>query len=115
MGHNPLLTKFTCVNPRFYLSICHSLTQGRLAQAPKLTCIGKRHESVKRRLHVDAVFPKLIAGKVEIVVPNDAIATDINLHFLKEVLIFQSGKLGKSRDELLYVIFLCRSICKTHT
>lgn len=76
---DPLLSVLAGVRIRDYLTVRNDLAQCGLTKAPELADVRERHEVVEGRccLHSDA--PQLIAGKVQLVVPDGTVSALIHL------------------------------------
>lgn len=70
---DPLLSVLAGVHARDYLTVRNDLARRGLAKASELADVRERHEVVEGRCHLHSDVPQLVAGKVQLVVPDDTV------------------------------------------
>lgn len=69
---DPLFSVLAGARTRVHLTVRDGLARYGLAKAPGLADVRGRHEAVEGRCRLHSDAPQLVAGKVQLVVPDDA-------------------------------------------
>ena len=86
-----------------------------LSFSPHSAVASLNAKAVKGCFHFHTVFPKLIAGKVELVVPNDTVAPHIYIDRIKQLRIFlQLCKKRHFFKKRIHIIELRYALAKLH-
>ena len=77
-GHYPLLAELAHVNTVYELAVGDCFAERALVKSPEFSRVTKCKESVEGGINLNTVLPKLVTRKVELIIPNDTVATYVN-------------------------------------